>query len=323
MSVVSSHTTDPVSEWNDSGRSMVDKAEWTDFLDFMEFRAKEYPYSIYLYRAYVHGHLFPRWIDEFNGEYCDNYASDIYSWAEQDAGTEIHVLMCDPVEYSTIDDLFSELGQHLNKTQICLQQQQSGEEPLYTRLVSLSGHFNWTTQKICKLGETTGADQVPGLALFESSVIKTSGVHIWRVKDMLAFFDNSRLKDSLTISSQLRHLTQQLDDNRKAFLRKEFVSADNLAHMRLRGRERISLEEYTERASRFLLRIFSNLSSWDDVKRLDVNIIANCVLNPFDWGYELMVFYEDLEEFMVSFIQTEFRKRGFLSDGDGLVLAKA
>ncbi|KAH7113602.1 hypothetical protein EDB81DRAFT_824713 [Dactylonectria macrodidyma] len=350
MSVVSSHTTDPVSEWNDFGISMVDKAEWTEVLDFMEFRAKEYPYPTYLYRAHVHGHPFPRWIDEFNGEYCDNYASDLHSWAEQDARTEIHVLMCDPVEYYTIDDLFSELGQHLNKTQICLQQQQSGEEPLYTRLVSLSGHFDWTTQKICKLGETTGADQVPGLALFESSVIKTSGVHIWRVKDMLAFFNNSRLKDSLTISSQLRRwamnadeyvcwvfvprdalvafvsvsdLTQQLDDNGKAFLRKEFVSADNLAHMRRRGRERISLEEYTDRASRFLLRIFSNLSSWDDVKRLDVNIFANWVLNPFDWGYELMGFYEDLEEFIVSLIQTEFRKRGFLSDGDGLVLAKA
>ncbi|KAH6959638.1 hypothetical protein BKA56DRAFT_624187 [Ilyonectria sp. MPI-CAGE-AT-0026] len=130
-------------------------------------------------------------------------------------------------------------------------------------------------------------------------------------------------RDALVAFVSVSNLTQQLDDNRKAFLRKEFVSADNLAHMRLRGRERISLEEYTERASRFLLRIFSNLSSWDDVKRLDVNIIANCVLNPFDWGYELMVFYEDLEEFMVSFIQTEFRKMGFLSDGDGLVLAKA
>ncbi|KAI3572065.1 hypothetical protein IWW34DRAFT_893917 [Fusarium oxysporum f. sp. albedinis] len=305
MSVVSSHTTNPASEWNDFGISMVDKAEWKDFLDFMEFQAKEHPYPTYLYRAHVHGHPFHRWIDECVWKYCDSFASDFHSWAEWDAGSEIYVTMCDPVEYFTVDDLFSELGQHLNKTQICLQRQQSGEEPLYTRLVSLSGHFNWTTQKTCKLGEKTGADQVPGLALFESSVIKTSGVHIWRVKDMLAFFDNSRLKDPLTISSQLLRwamnadeyvcwefiprdalvafvsvsdLTQQLDNNGKAFLRKEFVSADNLANMRLRGCERISLEEYTERASRFLLRIFSNISSWDDMKRLDINKIAN-------WAY--------------------------------------
>lgn len=97
---------------------------------------------------------------------------------------------------------------------------------------------------------------------------------------MLAFFDNSRLKDALTISPQLRRwatnadeyvcwefvprdalvafvsvsdLTQQLDNNGKAFLRKEFVSADNLANIRRRGPERISLEEYTECTLRFLL----------------------------------------------------------------------
>jgi hypothetical protein len=176
-----------------------------------------------------------------------------------------------------------------------------------------------------------------------------SGVPIWWVKDMLAFLDNSRLKDTLTISSQLRRwamnadeyvcwelvprealvafvsvsdLTQQFGNNGNAFLRKEFVRADNLANMRLRGYERISFEEYTKRASRFLLRVFTNIW-WEDRKRLDVNMMANWVLNPCEWGYELIGFSEDLEGFIVSFIQTELRKRGFRSNGCGPMLVKA
>lgn len=59
------------------------------------------------------------------------------------------------------------------------------------------------------------------------------------------------------------------------------------------------------------------------MKRLDINMIAYWVLNPCEWGYKLIGCDEDLGEFIVPFIQTEFRKRGFLSNGDGLMLVKA
>jgi hypothetical protein len=154
--------------------------------------------------------------------------------------------MCDPTEHHTLEDIFSDLSQHLNKTQINLQRQDSGEGRCLSWFVSLSGDFAWTTQKTCKDGKVARANQIPSLALFDTSVIKSSGVHIWRVEDMLAFFDNSRVKSSVTISSNLRcwatnaneyvcwslvpqdalvafirlpKLTQQHDASGKAFLR--------------------------------------------------------------------------------------------------------
>ncbi|KAH6959641.1 hypothetical protein BKA56DRAFT_191552 [Ilyonectria sp. MPI-CAGE-AT-0026] len=167
--------------------------------------------------------------------------------------------MCDPTEHHTLEDIFSDPSQHLNKTQINLQRQDSGEGLFLSWFVSLSGDFTWTTQKTCKDGKVARANQISGLALFDTSVIKSSGVHIWRVEDMLAFFDNCRVKTSVTISSNLRcwattaneyvcwslvpqdasaafvrlpKLTQQHDASGKAFLSNEFVNSNNLAHFR-------------------------------------------------------------------------------------------
>jgi hypothetical protein len=92
----------------------------------MELQATERPYPKYLYRVHIHGHPIPRFVDEYTGEHCDNFGSDFHRWAEYDAEMEIYIPMCEPTEDLTLDDVFEDLSQHLNKTQINLQREEAG-----------------------------------------------------------------------------------------------------------------------------------------------------------------------------------------------------
>jgi hypothetical protein len=89
------------------------------------------------------------------------------------------------------------------------------------------------------------------------------------------------------------------------------MNSNNLAHVRRYGQERISLEDYADRSSRFLHEIISNFSSWANVEQLDAELVRNWFSNPFDWGYNAIGFCEGLEATIMSFIDAEFRKRGF------------
>lgn len=103
-----------------------------------------------------------------------------------------------------MDDVFRELSQHLELTQINQERKINGEEPFLSSFVSLSGHFRWTAQRACKIGKTASEDQLPGLAIFDTSAIEAGGVRIWRVGDMLDFFDTFKAESSVFISPNLR-----------------------------------------------------------------------------------------------------------------------
>lgn len=66
-------------------------------------------------------------------------------------------------------------------------------------LISLSGSFHWAVQTTCIKGQTAEEGQDAGLAMFDTSEIKASGVPLWCVRDLLTFFDSNRKFDSSRI----------------------------------------------------------------------------------------------------------------------------
>jgi hypothetical protein len=69
------------------------------------------------------------------------------------------------------------------------------------------------TQRTCRIGrEASERFQIPGLAIFETSVVQSGGVHVWRVQDMLDFFENSTARQSVNILLHLRHWATNADE---------------------------------------------------------------------------------------------------------------
>lgn len=287
----------------------------------MKQRAEETPYPKNLYRAHNHGYLVPRFEDEFMGKYCDSYSSDHHLWLEYDAGRKIEIPFNNPIEELTVDDAFKKLSQHLYLTQIKKERKDNGEEPYLSSFVSLSGHFRWTAQRACKIDKTASDDEIPGLALFETSAIKAYGVHIWRVEDMVDFLDKFKAESSDIISPVLRRwaenadeyvcwefvprsalvafvpvweLTQVYEGGDEVFLTKDFVNSTYLCDLWRRPQKGLSLEEYLRRASRFMHIIMAHVSRME-VGRLDMSMLANRLSNPCDWGYDVPALSVDLE----------------------------
>ena len=303
-------------------------------LNFMKLRAQERPYPTYLYRAHVHGHPFPRFEDDCSGQYADTFGSDHHLWVEFDARSEIPMPTSEATEHWTVHDVLEELREHLNKTQNNLQRQMSGEEPYWSRLVSLSGDFRWTTQRICKTGRlATEGLQIPGLAIFETSVVKRE-VHIWRVQDMFDFLD-SRTKGTVIFSRDLRrwvanadeyvcwalvpkealisfiplpNLTQQFGSGDEIFLRKDFVFSTYLSDFHRQPLEKLSFAEYIRRLSGFMSEVIGNISSWTKIEELDVGALGYPFLNPSQWGYDVAAFGQDLDDKVTSTIDAALEK---------------
>ncbi|UKZ83887.1 hypothetical protein TrVFT333_011702 [Trichoderma virens FT-333] len=189
------------------------KAQWKDFFTFMGEKAKNSEYPKYLFRAHNHGHPFPRFLDDGTGQYSDSFGSDLHLWVEYDAQSPICVPIGDLTEFYTVEDFFSELRFHLEKTQINGQEERAGEKPTLSSIVSLSGDFQWTAQRICSVGRRATKDQRPGLAVFETSLIDPSMVRVWRVMDMLLFLDTTMLlKRSVNIPLNLRRWAGNADE---------------------------------------------------------------------------------------------------------------
>ncbi|PON29412.1 hypothetical protein TGAM01_v201661 [Trichoderma gamsii] len=300
-----------------------DRAQWREFDRFMDKQAKERPYPKYLYRAHVHGHPFPRLPDVFEGD-SDSFGSDYHLWCENNAVSPILVPIDDPMDISTVEDFFYELSLHLGKTSFNLPPRDDDEQPFRSSLVSLSGDFCWTTQRICRIGRITNKkkDQLPGLAIFKSSTIGSSGVRVWRVEDMLSYLDKRLGKNSVHISPDLRRwatnadefvcwslvprdalvaftplpgLIKALDGRKKAFLTKEFVDSNYLGDFRRLPLVHISRREYADRASEFVRNIITNVSSLEEAKQLCMHM-KEVLSNPYTWGYEVARSVKGLDE---------------------------
>lgn len=286
----------------------------------MNKQAETHLYPKYLYRAHVHGHPHPRMLDDCKKFYSDNFGSDLHLWCEYDAESPIWVPIGDPMDL-TVEDFFCDLNLHLGKTSITLQPKDNSEQPFRSSLVSLSGDFCWTTQRICQVGRKTSEDQIPGLAIFKTSMINPTGVRIYRVNDMLEFFDRRFVESSVHISPTLRRWARNADEyvcwslvprealvaftplpdliesfngGEGAFLTKGFVDSNYLRDFRDRPLVHVSLREYADRASRFVRSIITDVSSLEEAKQLCMHMEEE-LSNPSTWGYEVAYSAQDLD----------------------------
>lgn len=295
----------------------------------MDEQARKRPYPKYLYRAHVHGHPFPRWLDVSEGEYSDCFGSDLHLWLEYDIEEQMCMPIGELIDVFAVEDLFYQLDLHLGKTGINLQPKRNGEQPFLSPLVSLSGDFRWTTQRICRVGRMTSKDQIPGLAIFKTALIDPSGVRVYRVEDMLSFLDNRLGNSSVHISKKLRRWADNADEyvcwslvprealvaftllpdlierfnwGEEAFLTNGFVGSNYLSDFRQQPLVHRSLREYADRASEFVRNIINDVSSFEEAEQLCIHV-GRELLNPDIWGYEVAKFIEDLEEAISSSLE--------------------
>ncbi|EHK43249.1 uncharacterized protein TrAtP1_001541 [Trichoderma atroviride] len=330
----SSCLTDSPDHWDYNAEGDGAQSQWREFNSFMDKKARTRPYPKYLYRAHVHGHPFPRLPDVFEGEYSDSFGSDLHLWCEDDAQTQMFMPIGDLMDNYTVEDLFWHLNLHLGKTCINLQPNSHGEQPFLSPLVSLSGDFRWTAQRICRVGRmiSKDRDQMPGLAIFKTSNINPSGVRVYRVEDMLSFLNTRLAESSVHISSQrqgwaknadeyvcwslvprdalaaftpLAELIETSNGGDEAFLTKGFVDSNYLGDFRQLSRVHpvhISVEEYAERASRFMHNIIANVSSLEEAKQLCMDM-ERVLLNPDIWGYGVAKSVQGLDETISSSLE--------------------
>lgn len=90
-----------------------------------------------------------------------------------------------------INGLVQATAFHLRKTQISKYRKPNRHEACLSQMVSLSGNLQWTMHTTCQKGKTANEDQDAGLAIFDTSKTKETGVPLWRVKDLLDFFDSN------------------------------------------------------------------------------------------------------------------------------------
>jgi len=179
----------------------------------MSDQAEKLPYPPHLYRAHTHGSLIPRFRDEYTGYFCDTFGSDTHIFMEAEEPGENPVAISVPGETcDTVEGLVGEVAHHLKKTQINSNRLQKGEELYFSNMVSLSGDLLWTTHNACQRGQMASEDQVAGLAIFQTSKIRESDVLIWRVSDLLKFFDSNPKFRSFQIDSLARTWAKNADE---------------------------------------------------------------------------------------------------------------
>ena len=64
----------------------------------------------------------------------------------------------------------------------------------------------------CLKGRTATKGQEAGLAIFDTSKIKASGIHLWRVRDLLTFFRSDTKFDSSRIDHWAREWAMNSDE---------------------------------------------------------------------------------------------------------------
>lgn len=338
----SSFLADSPDYWDYNAEGDGAQSQWREFHSFMDKKARTRPYPKYLYRAHVHGHPFPRLPDVFEGEYSDSFGSDLHLWCEDDAQMQLSMPIGDLTDTYTVEDLFWYLNLHLGKTCINLQPHSHGEQPFLSPLVSLSGDFLWTTQRICRVGRmmSKDSDQIPGLAIFKTSLINPSGVRVYRVDDMLSFLNTRLTESSVHISSQrqgwaknadeyvcwslvprdalaaftpLAELIETLNGGDEAFLTKGFVDSNYLGDFRQLSRVHIYVEGYAERASRFIRNIIADVSSVEEAKQLCMHM-EKVLLNPDIWGYRVAKSVQGLDEAISSSVKRHLKRLSWQED---------
>ncbi|KAL2019482.1 hypothetical protein VTK56DRAFT_9598 [Thermocarpiscus australiensis] len=161
-------------------------------------------------------------------------------------------------------------------------------------------------------------------------MIKSKGVHVWRVSDMLDSFDQSEAARSVQFPPRLRRwaanaheyvcwdgvprealvafapwycLFQNYDRDDDVFLTEDFKNSTSLSDFRRRPLESLSLKEYAGRASSFVRRIVLNEFRGPEVRPLALSIARNWLLEPSEWGYHVPGSVEKLEDDIMSAVE--------------------
>ena len=301
----------------------------------MDTRAQELPYPPHLYRAHTYGYPIPRFRDNMTEEFCDSFGSDMHTRFEEEVQSEIFGSISTPQDsLCTIGDLVKEIARHLRKTQINADQIRKGQDAWLSDMVSLSGDLLWTTHTVCQKGEMANKDQVAGLAIFETLKIKEVGVLLWRVKDLLDFFDSSPRFQSSRIDSFARtwaknadeylcwdfvpkeallnfvpfeNLAQREDETEDKLLRSVFLSSKNLRAYRkdVYPLETQTVDQYRNRISSFMMGVMDHVDCHVNADSF-VNTMVGCFRDSSQWGYSLAPGGEDLEVMLRRVINAEY-----------------
>jgi len=117
-------------------------------------------------------------IVSFPRESCDSFGSDIHIISEE-GQSEIYIPMSTPEDgCGAVEGLVDELAHHLKKTQLNVDRRRTGKELYLSQMISLNGDLLWTMHTACQKGKMVDEDQVAGLAIFQTSKIQESGVHL-------------------------------------------------------------------------------------------------------------------------------------------------
>ncbi|KAL9591830.1 MAG: hypothetical protein Q9179_007330 [Wetmoreana sp. 5 TL-2023] len=297
-------------------RELQCKSEWQQFDAFMNRCATQTPPPPYIFRAERHGDPFPRFEDDFTGKLVSSFASDMHACMESVSESEIMIATHLPCDMShTVSDLVGEVAMHLKKTQINKCRASRAEERYLSQLISLSGSFHWALHTTCLKGRTATEGQEAGLAIFDTSKIKASGIHLWRVRDLLTFFRSNTKFDSSRIDPLAKEwamnsdeyvcwdfvpkiaLVQFLPYERLVFrsdypddyfLRTDFVAAASLGDFKKRfssSAELLTVDQYRSRVRSIVMK----LTYQCPVKDVDsfVEAMVEWFSDPASWGYKL------------------------------------
>lgn len=166
-------------------------------------------------------------------------------------------------------------------------------------------------------GRTATKDQQAGLAIFDTSRIRAMHVSIWRVEDLLTFFDSKRdflssmkvdrwarewarnsneylcwnfiSTDALAKFIPYERLGLRSDSSDDNFLRPEFIDASSLGDFRKRfssSSELLTVDQYQCRVSSIVIELTDHVNPVKDIDSF-VKAIVNCFLNSALWGYKL------------------------------------
>ena len=274
----------------------------------MRIRAEKSPYPPHLYRAHTHGSLTLRFQDESTGEFCDSFGSDMHILYEAEGPGEIPVTVSTPNETcDTVEGLVDQVACHLKKTQI----NSSRKIPYLSNMVSLSADLLWTTHTACQRGLMANEDQVAGLAIFQTSIIRESGAQIWRVRDLLKFFDcnlkfrSGRIdsdarkwaenaaeylcwdlvpKEALVQFVPFNDLAQKVDEPADILLRPVFLTSTTLGNFRQIASplETLTMDQYRNRISSFMMMMMDHIALMVNAEAF-VDTMVKSFQNPLQW----------------------------------------
>ncbi|RAO66314.1 uncharacterized protein BHQ10_002326 [Talaromyces amestolkiae] len=313
---------------------MQRRHEWAEFNSYMEGRSA--PPPLILWRAHNFDTPYEV-IDENTSNLVRNFASDLHKWNEMESASEITVTLPSFHELDfTLGDLANELSSHLKKTQINQQRSDRGKDRLHTNLVSLSGDLRWTMHYTSQKAKAALNHDEVGIAAFDTKALRSMGIEIWRVKDIIEFLESkpgllpgglfdkyakqwAKNADEYVIWDYIGRdclinfcswvsLFQQPGIDKEKFLLEQFVDSKNLGYFAKDYGWRpmtLKLEEYVDRAADFAQALLGG----DRIITPDtIRITASPLSRPSDWGYRIRDSCQITEDLIMQKIMAEIMK---------------